>query len=297
MLFHLVKKMRPFQSIYLHVEPDEQTRPHSAYGSAYGYIQRRETCFNKLVDLFKAATIPTICLLVGLVAGYRWHGQDARGVTHEGIYPSSVEERLPDARSGVVQFDARLHHPTPYGGPPSPTVDRLWRDLAVNWTAVSIPEPLGNRANLAGSALIRRGDKDGNPTLQYLASVEVFHQLHCLDLLRKAAQPNYDYYSQLGEPMFHDDSLYQLSTHIGHCLDILRQSLTCNPDHALIGYVHVDGQDFPVPNFPSVKHQCSPPEQFEELRRWTKEKAVEELTLGDLLDKTDARITVLSEVP
>lgn len=118
--------------------------------------------------------------------------------------------------------------------------------------------------------------------------------------------------------MFHGNELYQLSTHIGqyykplfifnvgsrltcipkgHCVDILRQSLTCNPDYALIGYVHVDGQDFPVPNFPAVKHQCRPFESFEALRRWTEERAVGELRLEDLLDRTDERITVLSEIP
>ncbi|KAI1649244.1 uncharacterized protein F4817DRAFT_44958 [Daldinia loculata] len=293
MLFHLIEKLKPFQPIYLHVEPNEQTRPNSAYW----HLQCKELCISNLRNILKVITLSTISVLVGLVAGYRWRSPDTTGTTHGKIYSPFVEEHQSATRSRLVQFDARLHHPTPYGGPPSPAVDRLWQDLAVNWTAVSIPESLGKKANLAGSALIRRRDEDGNPILEYFASFEVFHQLHCLDLLRKAAQPNYHYYSQLGEPMFHGNELYQLSTHIGHCVDILRQSLTCNPDYALIGYVHVDGQDFPVPNFPAVKHQCRPFESFEALRRWTEERAVGELRLEDLLDRTDERITVLSEIP
>ncbi|KAI1506306.1 hypothetical protein F5X99DRAFT_366240 [Biscogniauxia marginata] len=138
----------------------------------------------------------------------------------------------------------------------------------------------------------RKRDEESN-TLEYFASVEVFHQLHCLDLLRKAAHPNYEYYSQLGEPMFQADELYQLGTHIGHCIDILRQSLTCKPDYSLIGYVYVDGIDFPVPNFPAVKHQCH---DFGALQKWTEERAVEELKVEYLLDRTDKRVTVLSEV-
>ncbi|KAL1877115.1 hypothetical protein VTK73DRAFT_8852 [Phialemonium thermophilum] len=205
-----------------------------------------------------------------------------------------LEQHPSVAQPHLVRFDARLHHPTVYGGPPSPAVESLWMDLAVNFTPVAIPEIPGKKAGLSGSVLMARNDKSGNRELAYLATVEVFHQLHCLDLLRKAAYPNFGYYSQLGEPMFNDNELYQLGPHIGHCVDILRQSLTCKPDYALIGYSYVEGLDYPVPNFPAVKHNCH---NFSALQKWTEERAVRELRLEDLVDRKDERVVVLKEVP
>ena len=39
----------------------------------------------------------------------------------------------------------------------------------------------------------------------YFAQYEVFHQLHCLDLLRKSNHFNWDYYAELGKTEWEND--------------------------------------------------------------------------------------------
>lgn len=82
MLFHLIEKLKPFQPIYLHVEPNEQTRPNSAYW----HLQYKELCISNLRNILKVVTLSTISVLVGLVAGYRWRSLDTTGTTHGKIY-------------------------------------------------------------------------------------------------------------------------------------------------------------------------------------------------------------------
>jgi len=38
----------------------------------------------------------------------------------------------------------------------------------------------------------------------YMAAIEVFHQIHCVNYLRKSLFFNYEYYSSLGEHEFRD---------------------------------------------------------------------------------------------
>jgi hypothetical protein len=61
---------------------------------------------------------------------------------------------------------------------------------------------------------------------QYYANVEVFHQLHCLNLLRKTRYWNHDYYANLGEVEFvNEDHIVRL--HAG-------KSRKCEPEFAHI---------------------------------------------------------------
>ena len=49
---------------------------------------------------------------------------------------------------------------------------------------------------------------------QNYANVEVFHQLHCLNLLRKTSYWNHDYYANLGEVEFVNED-YIVGLHAG----------------------------------------------------------------------------------
>ena len=72
----------------------------------------------------------------------------------------------------------------------------------------------------------RRAKKYGGGIPVY---VEGFHQLHCLDLLRKGLYYNYEYYHSRGEGAFGDPEYIQ-RYHVSHCLDFLRQRLMCDFD-------------------------------------------------------------------
>lgn len=102
---------------------------------------------------------------------------------------------------------------------------------------------------------------DGN----YLGATEVFHQLHCLNLIRQHSYR--EYYDVDGRrPPGLTDSPTTLRNHLGeillimfwyrekltqvdHCIDILRQNIMCNGDISVITHNWVEGYQFPYPNF------------------------------------------------
>jgi hypothetical protein len=103
---------------------------------------------------------------------------------------------------------------------------------------------------------------DEQSTGQYLASLEVFHQLHCLDLLRKVTFREY-YYE---EGSFTDDH----QKHLEHCIEELRQSLMCHGDMSLLTYNWVEGESLPHANFNTI-HTCK---NWDKIMDWVMDRDV-----------------------
>jgi hypothetical protein len=107
---------------------------------------------------------------------------------------------------------------------------------------------------------------------RYMATLEVFHQMHCLDMLRKATFRD----------EFKDDNAWKhghVRHHLGmfshpylskhsmflnpktnllwsdHCLEILRQVVMCNSDPRLITFHWIKDNPVPYPDF-NTWHQC-----------------------------------------
>ncbi|OCL05572.1 hypothetical protein AOQ84DRAFT_273195, partial [Glonium stellatum] len=83
--------------------------------------------------------------------------------------------------------------------------------------------------------------------------IEVFHSLHCLNMIRKEIYR--DYYADLisMRPFW--------KIHIEHCLEALRQNIMCTSDLTPLGLEWVNGI-MPVFEQP---HTCR---DFERLRAW-----------------------------
>lgn len=102
---------------------------------------------------------------------------------------------------------------------------------------------------------------DGN----YLGATEMFHQLHCLNLIRQHSYK--EYYDVDGRrPPGLTDSPTTLRNHVGrfplprsgewscshspdHCIDIIRQNIMCVGDTSVITHNWVQGYQFPYPDF------------------------------------------------
>ncbi|KAJ3759343.1 hypothetical protein EV360DRAFT_42064, partial [Lentinula raphanica] len=114
----------------------------------------------------------------------------------------------------AVQYEIRYFNAsfrtdiTKYQGTPTPEIDKSWDDLYQNGIN-QIPASEANK--LVDKTVPIPGDEKN-----YIVTLEVFHQLHCLNLLRKSLYP--DYYPTT------------LVNHLDHCVDILRQALTCTVD-------------------------------------------------------------------
>jgi hypothetical protein len=99
----------------------------------------------------------------------------------------------------------------------------------------------------------------------YITSLDVYHQLHCLNDIRKMVR---DYNST-------DGNLGRLQTmHKFHCIDSIRQSLMCSADLSLIHWYWAPqvGKNFPNA---TTTHIC---------RKWS---MIEEWAMGHKLDQDD----------
>ncbi|KAK2754309.1 hypothetical protein CKAH01_17497 [Colletotrichum kahawae] len=141
-----------------------------------------------------------------------------------------------------------------YAMPPSPKVDKAWSSL--------LPE---------------RGGFFTHPKIAPTEScLAVFHQIHCLDMLRRAlyeARPdilNQGRNSTKTTSSSHGrrDKATDINEahdmyHLGHCFDLLRQAIMCKPDLTVeIANSTLNG----VTGF-GTEHQCL---NWEELMNWMK---------------------------
>lgn len=98
----------------------------------------------------------------------------------------------------------------------------------------------------------------------YIAEIDVFHQLHCLNALRQTNILYYDYY--WGQEFGYEPPVL-FESHINHCLDILRQNIMCNANVEMLTYNWRLTQHNPFPDIGAVK-VCR---DFEAIVKWQQE--------------------------
>lgn len=86
----------------------------------------------------------------------------------------------------------------------------------------------------------------------YLGVLDVFHQVHCLNMLRQNLVINYDYY--WGEAYGFRPEAFR-ERHLSHCTSILLQNIMCHADTEVVTHVWRQGNPVPWPDF-GVKKQC-----------------------------------------
>ncbi|KAK9422661.1 hypothetical protein SUNI508_00524 [Seiridium unicorne] len=173
---------------------------------------------------------------------------------------SSVWDGFPRTTQ-QVRFDAKLKynesrqlfrpHSTPsYVGKPSPEIDTAWAGILGVIQIFLTPE---EARTLDGEMYL---DKDtGMP----MAIVTAFHDLHCLNMLRKALYP--DYYPEMRKKE-------GFEAHLDHCLDSLRLTLMCDADTTLIPVEWSNEGNRIMPKFETT-HTCR---DYGALKEWATER-------------------------
>jgi hypothetical protein len=128
----------------------------------------------------------------------------------------------------------------------------------------------------------------------YRVGLEVFHQLHCINLLRQVTYK--DYYMELGNGNFASGE-EALQMHTGkfssslsifehmlriakdHCLEILRKNIQCNADVGLFTFYMEEGDPLPWPELNSW-HTCR---NFDRVRDWALEHSVGNMERPDVV--------------
>jgi hypothetical protein len=117
---------------------------------------------------------------------------------------------------------------------------------------------------------------------QYVVGIDVFHQLHCLNRLRKLLRPErYHLWDNATETdkaewAIHDGMwhswrlcpvLYLTSDCVDHCIDSIRQSLMCSSDISTI-YWQWSAEKHQVLPRAGTTHTCR---NFEKIKAWAVE--------------------------
>ncbi|KAH8831410.1 hypothetical protein DL96DRAFT_1705846 [Flagelloscypha sp. PMI_526] len=150
---------------------------------------------------------------------------------------------------------------TKYQGLPSYELDTLWEDLYGFGISKITPQEQSRMINKTEKILV--GDKP-----EYIVQLAVFHQLHCINMLRMKLSP--EYYN--GNGLMDDD-------HLSHCIDSLRQAISCNVDVTPFVWKWSEPHSRYMGRL-NVVHSCR---NFEAVREWARPRAV---TLEEGLNMT-----------
>jgi hypothetical protein len=172
--------------------------------------------------------------------------------------------------------------------PPSPEVDAVWDEWEITRVyAVTADQirAMGKDPATATKLEVRLissilqvhtnfhfQDKDfGLGDDAYATIFDVYHQLHCLNWLRKLIYP--DYYPNARDQFPKSvDPKKMFELHMGHCVDLIMQSIQCSGNLNLITMHWVHEERIPFPDM-SINRQCVA--NFDAITDWRMENQVD----------------------
>ncbi|KAK3499422.1 uncharacterized protein B0T23DRAFT_17021 [Neurospora hispaniola] len=122
----------------------------------------------------------------------------------------------PLLEDGVIEYENERFHPDRiFQEDPSPSVDKAWESiLGPSDGRVRLPLVTSQKLSYPSSEIYYAPGS-------YIYGGSMFHQLHCLDLIRRSFWRGH-YFPNTSDAEYHD--------HRAHCLDFLRQAIMCNGD-------------------------------------------------------------------
>lgn len=172
-------------------------------------------------------------------------------------FPESTENKSP--------YQANFHT-----GIPTDEADTLWEELYLYGMQTRIDEATARK-------LPNRTVEIPGESKNYVIQLDVFHQLHCLSVLRTLLwpdrykhEPHTDYYLPNGERNYTSSA----AKNYDHCLEYLRKSVMCHSDISVVYYDYTDRVDHQPSPHELQPHVCR---NFEKVKTWARERMVTEL--------------------
>ncbi|OAA70206.1 hypothetical protein LEL_10022 [Akanthomyces lecanii RCEF 1005] len=205
--------------------------------------------------LYTTIAVQFVVLLVAV--GYIWKGTDPTLAIWSPAKDTVSYHRL----TSTPYFDNR----SPYLGTDVQTVDALWEALYDDGLISVISE------SEASHLLNKTRAAPKTPDL-YLVQLQVFHDLHCLNLIRKWVYM--DLYPEMAE--WSEDGTLNHDTmnaiHVDHCIDALRQSVMCTGDITPRKFApHANERQYYV--YPAI-YTTQTCRNHDAIRNWAKERRV-----------------------
>ncbi|KAJ7452806.1 hypothetical protein FB451DRAFT_1409109 [Mycena latifolia] len=141
---------------------------------------------------------------------------------------------------------------TTFQVPSSPALDEMWDNLYN-----------GGISRITKEEAARLPNKT-----QALVILGVFHELHCLNKIRMALDPDYYPEARVSTTSNFIPSQKDATLHISHCLDYLRQAAMCHGDTSAV-VLQWDYSENKVKTAVNVAHTCR---KFDKLQDWAKER-------------------------
>ncbi|TGO64394.1 hypothetical protein BCON_0007g00440 [Botryotinia convoluta] len=176
---------------------------------------------------------------------------------------SSYSPILKDLDPGLQEFrfNGSIRWPSPYRGPPSKEIDAAWNRISiVRPLDLDILKEDFHTIGVNPDTAATNAPEHGGG---YFMVPEFTHQLHCVNLLRKASYFKYDYY-KIHDPDFGDKE-ETFKVHLDHCVEMLRQFVMCHADVTIVTAHWIEQRSRPWPDF-NTKHVCR---DFEKVLDWT----------------------------
>ncbi|KAI0973735.1 hypothetical protein F4678DRAFT_408770 [Xylaria arbuscula] len=162
----------------------------------------------------------------------------------------------------AVSYETYTFDSTEYAGPPTPEMNERWRNLYHHGVAT--------RVSREEMRKITTNDTYELPNGEHLINLEMFHQLHCLDIIRHAVYsrdyPGFFPYDANGDP------IENLFGHFQHCIDRLLHGITCASNTApsvwerRAGMAH---EGAPFEEYINLNHQTPTTcRNFEAVQQW-----------------------------
>ncbi|KAJ7641268.1 hypothetical protein FB45DRAFT_899814 [Roridomyces roridus] len=199
-------------------------------------------------DLFRVLLSVSLLLNVGLALG--WILNSTRSSPQFASYSPA------QAAIGykVVKFHRGLRDDLPiYERPPSPEGDQAW-GLLYEYALSRIPKSEAVKLTNKTWPIL---DEPGN----YIIALDVFHQLHCLDLVRQQLELHHsNTRNYTGQSM----------PHLRHCIGAIRQALMCHADTTPIIWQWSDRLK-EAEQLDDILHSCK---DFDRIQDWARQRSV-----------------------
>ncbi|KAF7349870.1 hypothetical protein MVEN_01287500 [Mycena venus] len=206
--------------------------------------------------------IETMALVVLIAILLRRPSQAACGM------PLGSQKVLYSPALSAVEHEVQVYHLgfpgdlSPFQIHSSPELDQMWSDL-YNYGVSRITKE--EAAHLPNKTHAIPGDPG-----HYIAELDVFHNLHCLNKVRMALDPDYYPDWRISTSNNHIPTQKNATEHVAHCIDWLRQSIMCHADTSVIVW-----QWDPRANESLVKgnvaHTCR---KFDKITEWAKQRVL-----------------------
>ncbi|GLB07147.1 hypothetical protein AtubIFM57258_002470 [Aspergillus tubingensis] len=185
--------------------------------------------------------------------------------------PSPILDEV-DIRVAPQRMDATLLNrdpPTIYRQEPSIEIDRAWAALYdTRPIALTRSQVLAMGKDPAEAVRIPPSWGRGNDS--YFGRIDAFHQMHCLDALRREAYFGHYYGAKYPGGLNTTSEMHRL--HLSHCVWLLAQNIMCSANTDVYTHIWTDTLDHAWPDF-NIQHQCK---SYDTILDWQRRNALDE---------------------